>query len=582
MSGIIDSLTEMKLNDNFGVIDENLRFVRGWTVLSPKKVAAALAALEQVAATVPDQLKGTFENAKQNLMIVQEYGRRIGGRSGAGKFLGRLIANNPGHFCITKEDHEEVTRINAEIMQDYKDRKALTLTDAIEINRRIRQRLGNRKFEMPADPRIEKERIDAARQKGPLDGYTEYRAQVAARLFPALDALVKEGKIQSGKPLLLVEAGNNDIRNNIQTDLVRVLVQEYLDAHKLDVPVQVHLLSFGGHPTTGTFVAHVEVMTSQERCRLLQKIGENEMVFKAFEEAAAKIPEAQAILHSDRSWSDKLEALLQNDKTRPIFRLVGGRNHTIHHPDFQPGQRKGLEKSIYMFNGVGESTTHRNLSILLGHQKEGELHMDELSRDTGENIAFLAEQMPKGEEPVILFFDAYRTGRQVVSLSKQLKAPWSTIVAPLINIPLEHYTKGLMTEQLYADTASLFAELARNIAYRTTDDFVDPFPIPDGNYRLLARYYAAMKGISEEEAMKTPIAVIFPAVRKEFEQFEITFRPGYTIKKHPKHFARFTERQWLRKMLLWLNERHLTPDQEKALGMISIPRSVLPPRLTNK
>lgn len=536
--------------------------------------------------------------ARENLAVVDRYRERIGGRQGAEEFLRDLIDLNPGQFFISYEERQMLSELSERVFQTYLEENKttadqLTLEQGQEINDRIMQamrehpELKNASFTLEPDrnDEIKKAHLRRYMEEPNFSALRVYQANLASKLFPTLEKLFKEGKIRAGVPLYLVQPGNNDIRNTMHVSLVKDLVHEFLSQHGLQnqVPIEVHILGLGGHPTTAAFVAHIEVMTSKERCEFL-KTKNPEVVKPALLQAAKKLSpkdEAQVLdILEKMDYKDALQELLACDATRPVFSKLGN-------------LIDGSEK-IPLFKGVSEAETHG--AFMERSSKPGNyvLKLEPNSKHTGENVQFFVQKIPQGQKPVVLLFDACRTGRQVVTFSNQMvdksvakEQNWSAIVSPLIDLPVEQYTQASTEDQLYIDAATLFAELARNIAYRTTCQFVDAVPMKSENYDLLARYYAKMANVTIDNARQTPISQVMKVVGKEFADFENTIPAGHDRARHPKQLERLFHQHQARRLL-----SHAPMDKLEALveesvysgkkQPLQIPIKAIPARVRDK
>lgn len=518
---------------------------------------------EVIRAEYMDVVGKSLRKVGENLTVLEQYGQRVGGRAGALGFIGRLKECNPVDFLYTQQDKDEINHLYPQILAKYMaenagrlqgDKKNLTIEDTLRINQLVREALGSKNYRMLKDPKAGEFYIQKAQAEGrDIDAGLLYEARLAEKLYPTLEMMFKEGKIAKDKPIYLLELGNNHIQNNMQTYLIWKVINKFLDHTgrgdlRKDVLKPVRLVSFGGHPQTATFDAHIEVEESQQVCKrcqeMVQKSHEEEVwIFHALKASVGKLSPAgqdaaKAIfLDGGMTSVQKLDALLQNDLTRDIFRITVGPFSTLLHPDYNSADKSthysGLQKSKYFFRGSGESTTHGDLMLACGNPNIP-IVQEEHSRNTGENVLFFEESIPHDERPVVIPIDFCPVGRQVVTYTHQSEK-WSTVCSSLLDLPMEYYRTKLREEQLYIETASFFAELVRNILYRTADNFVDAFPIDDRNYQLLWDYYVALKGYSPLEAeqhMKTTsIKTIFDTVKNAFVQFENSIPHGPVMDK---------------------------------------------------
>lgn len=495
-----------------------------------------------------------------NLSVIERYSQKITGRSGALQFMRRLKEANPVDFFFTEEDRLEIDRIYPAIVARYLkenearlkgDKKNFTIDDTLKLNQLVREALEGKVYRLPPDTKVANRIIDEA--KDDVDAGVLYEAQLAQRIYPMLDRL--KNVLSKDNPLYLVELGNNCAQNNIQTYLIWKVVNRWFKERSIDstgILMPIQLTSFGGHPQTATFDAHIEVEESEPICRRAQELIENAenraLIFEALQKSIGKLSadgkeQAWKIFNNDSlTAKEKLEALLQNDATRPIFRLTVGLFSRILPLDYDPKSMSRDQmydalknRALYFFRGEGESPTHTALMHQCGSVNIP-IQTEDVSTNTGENLALLEM---KGK-PVIIPIDFCPVGRQVVTTTHQVKA-WSAVFSSLIDLPMEYYSGKLTDHQLFVETASYFAELARNILYRTKDSFVSAFPIDDANYQLLWDYYAALKGFTPEEAEKrrktTSVAEIFDTVKNGFVQFESTIPHGPVMKRNDPQLA---------------------------------------------
>lgn len=510
-----------------------------------------------------------LDAAKSNLEEIPHLREKLGERKGAEKLLEQLIHLTPGDFFISYEDHTALSEKHSKMLGDYlveqgllkkqhkknpeeiqKAKEQLTLQQAEFFCKRFNARIAEIKLSMKRENKPFPEEES-------LDPYQAYREKMEAKIFPTLEKLHREGKIEVGTPIYIVQPGNNDIRNNIQVKIVYELVSKFLQDKDKDIPVQIHILGLGGHPTTGSFVAHIEVMTPKEKCNYLQELSADddysELIFQALNKSAEELTTEEAktaakniLKNEGLSLEEKLKELLTNDLTRPIPIFNVLENFIENKQD--------KEKSIKLFKGVSEAETHKNLMRIFGDIPEDVIHIDKESRDTGQNIANFVAKLPiEGEKPIIFVMDAYRIGRQVFTFSKQMverssrkKQNWSYIIAPLLDLPLSYYQRALTEEQLYMDVATLFAELARRICYPIIQGYVDPTPIDPELYELLAQYYSKIVKCNLKKAKKTPLNQIFETVVGVFSRLENFIRPGYEIETHEGYFERALRKSQLR------------------------------------
>lgn len=540
--------------------------------------------------------------AKKNLEVVESFKERVGGRQGAEQLLTELVSLTPGNLHISYEQRQVLEVINCKVLVEflnekhpelhldytkilkintlpepekgalqkvYQDaRNKITLRDAQEINRRLKL-AGVPDFQMAKNPAIEGLYLQKAAQKGPINAQIQYKAKMAAMIFPTLENLDKAGKIVAGKPIHIVQPGNNDIRNNMHVDIVKELISEWLQEHKpgVIVPINIHILGKGGHPTTGAFVANIEVLTPLEKSNLIKealvKGYKPEVILRDLTSKVKDLssPEARAAAKEifdspSLSCAEKIDALLENDLTRAIFDKVG---NMIGDP------AKG-EAPLYLFKGVSEAETHGALLRSQGGQETPyTLVLEPNSKHTGENVEFYVNKsIALGEKPVVFVLDASRVGRQVVTFTNQMVDKsktkvqnWSDVVSPLVDTPASHYAQAYNEEQLFADTTSLFAELARNVEYSTRLSFVDGAPVDDRLYPLLAQYTqrihranASAPTKTLDQIMDTPVSEIMGAVGKEFVALEDTIPAGHVQQEHPQQLAKLYEQQKARKLLV--------------------------------
>ncbi len=566
----------------------------------------------------------SIDSAKKNLTVIENYRKRLvgneaaSGRDVAVALIDGVIKSNPGQFLIEFGAREEIVAIYRPILRQFllekfpdlaavidqntpesrllvqQAKQKLTIEDAKVLNQRMKDALGARSYEMLYDREVEDRYIKQVREKQPYDAYQDYKMRLASKIYPTLQKL--KGLLEKGEPLYIVQPGNNDIRNNMHADMVKEVVFDFLKENGLHNPIQVHILGLGGHPTTASFIAHIEVMTAKERYLLLRsRTQDAEMILQALQVAATKLPiegrvKTTHIFDSDASFTEKLDELFTNDLTREIFDKVGSFNMIV-----DPSKQK---EPIYLFKGVPEAVTHGELMQALGGKAPYELHLEPNSKHTGENVQFFVRDIPQGQKPIVFVLDAFRTGRQVATFSNQMIAQsvakeqnWSTIVAPLLDVPLATYREGYTEEQLYTEVAANFAELARLISYPVVEGYTDPFPIRVENYDLLAQYYAKMANVSVDEAMRTPLPKVLALTGKEFANFENTILPGHDKAQHRGQLSQFYRRQQARKLLM----REGSPGFEKAVegqvkkirsGEINpsslVPLSKVPQRIRSK
>jgi hypothetical protein len=551
-SSALSALRTWHLSDGNGVVlpdgKGGFRFARASDAIDTRTQKEALELLK--AAIDPND--PALIKIEENLTVCERYGQKVGGRNGALKFVEQLKDHNPTDMLFSREDKERLDVVYPTIVKDYMaekgiaDKKSLTLVDAQELNQRVRAALGDKSYRMEPDARVGARIIKQAKT---IDSGVIYEATLAERIYPTLDRLYKEGNLSQEKPLYIVELGNNCAQNNMQTYLIWKTVSHWFDDRKIEkngILMPVQLTSFGGHPQTATFDAHIEVEESEPICRrcqaLVQDPAKEMRIFNALAKSSEKLSvegqaAAKAIFEDGSSAAQKLEALLQNDLTRPIFRITVGLFSRILPPNYDPKtmSREQVYEALkndsdYFFRGEGESPTHRALMQICGDANIP-IEMEDVSTNTGENILLLNM---KGD-PVVIPVDFCPVGRQVVTSTHQVKN-WSTVFTSLIDLPMAYYSGKLTNQQLFIETASYFAELARNILYRTADNFVSAFPIDDANYQLLWNYYAALKGYSPEESERqkaiTPISTLFGTVKGAFAQFENSIPHGPVMERN--------------------------------------------------
>lgn len=339
-------------------------------------------------------------------------------------------------------------------------------------------------------------------------------------VFAELDLLAD--KVEGDVPVMILQPGNNDIRNGAQVYELIKTIQEWSQLRGRPTSIRLTILGYGGHPTTMVNESFIRVMNDEQKVLHLLQIIENEEPSKVakieeclmskFEAKAAScggetLEAYKAIRGLPLTGVDGILDTVSNDeRLKPLLATLG---------TFLPIS-DDLSQNIYFMHGTPEAVAFKKylqafatdldlkfVTEFADDTSHVQVAIEPYSLHTGMNVAnakrflgiekhssvFVVSAGPSAKRQWKTFAWQLPKDGSSTGIAEDGKYEYFDRIIGYAATPSRANLESLTTEQLDCELVAGLAERAREIVYLVHSPFLVPQAMNPKDLNALAAFY---------------------------------------------------------------------------------------------